>query len=86
MITDLILNVLFFLPCSLLAGLDAININLFIPDDIYITLSDICKCVGYVLPVSALLPIFLTRLALKLVQITIAIVIRIKSFIPTMGA
>lgn len=49
-------------------------------------IAEILVGVNYILPVAGLLPILVISLALKGFQIALALIIRIKSFIPTMGA
>ncbi|MDE5763515.1 MAG: hypothetical protein K2N49_00175 [Ruminococcus sp.] len=84
MITDTILNILFYLPLLLLKALPRINFSL--PDDVFNGFSDFLSNVGYVVPMKALLPILASSLAISTFKISWALIIRIKSFIPTMGA
>lgn len=84
MITDKILDVLFYLPLLLFKALPAVDFS--IPDNVYNGIETFCTNIGYVVPINALLPILVTSFALSTFQIAWALVIRIKSFIPTMGA
>lgn len=84
MITDKILDVLFYLPLLLFKALPSFDFS--IPDNVYNGIETLCTNIGYVVPLKALLPIFATSITLSLFQIGWALIIRIKSFIPTMGA
>lgn len=84
MITEAILNVLIFIPNLLLDGIQGINIA--IPDNIFNGLNSIFSCLGYIFPISGLLVILGISFAIKNFQIIWAIILRIKSFIPSMGA
>lgn len=84
MITDMILKVLLLLPNLLLDSVNAVSIS--IPDGVFNSIDSIFGCLGFICPLAALLPILAIDISLSLFQIGWAIVIRIKSFIPTMGA
>lgn len=84
MIIDLILN-LIFNPLLLLLDLLP-DLELEIPNDIYEPLEDAFEGVAYVFPIVALLPIIISSTALSIFRVVWACIIRIKSFIPTMGA
>lgn len=86
MITDLIINVLLGLPYLLLSSLEPLDFNIKFPDDIFEILKDLCVGVAYVLPVARLMPILITRIGIAIFKICWASVIRVKSFIPTMGS
>lgn len=62
------------------------EIKFEMPENIMDNLIGIFEIVCFLLPVKALLPILITSVTIDLAQIVIAIIIRIKSFIPTMGA
>ena len=62
------------------------TIELVLPDNVLSGASEVLGSVAYFLPIAALLPILIISFALDLAQIVVAIVVRIKSFIPTMGA
>jgi hypothetical protein len=49
-------------------------------------ISEVFGMVSYLFPVAALLPIIIMSIALDTFRIIMAIVVRIKSFIPSMGA
>ncbi len=83
MITEAILNVLAFIPNLLVDGMQALN--LAIPDNIFNGLNSIFGCLGFIFPISGLLVILGISFAIKNFQIIWAIILRIKSFIPTMG-
>lgn len=84
MITDAIFSSFMAFPMLLLSGLPEMSVA--IPDGVFEWLFDIANAVGYLLPVSTLVQILGISIAIKGVQIAWAIVLRIKSFIPTMGA
>ena len=83
MITEAILNVLAFIPNLLLDGMQGLSLSL--PDNIFNGLNSIFGCLGYIFPISGLLIILGISFAIKNFQIIWAIILRIKSFIPTMG-
>lgn len=85
MITDALINVLLFLPYQLLQGISGMNIDLSMPADVFESFKTIVSCVGYVLPVSVFIICFTVKLGIRFWAIPYAIILRIKSFIPTMG-
>lgn len=84
MITDALISVLTAVPLALLCLLP--DVNIAIPDSVFNWLINICNAVGYLLPVKDLIPILLIMVTLTGFRIAWAIVLRVKSFIPTMGA
>lgn len=86
MITDAIINAILFLPTLLLTGLDALDFNFSLPAGVYDTLYNISKGVGYVLPLPFLLSISAIKLGIHSFRLIWSVILRIKSFIPTMGA
>lgn len=75
----------FALPCNLL--IDALpTFSIEIPQGAFDTLMTVVKSASYVIPFQFLLPILAISFGLKTSQIVWAIIIRVKSFIPTMGA
>lgn len=84
MITEGILNILAFIPNSLLNSMSGISIS--IPDNVFNGLDSIFNCLGFVFPIKGLLVILGISISIKTFQIIWSIVLRIKSFIPTMGA
>lgn len=86
MITELIINVFLFPVRLLLTLLSNYGIDISIPDNVFNALSDIVSGVTYVFPIFALLPIFGVKLSLYIFKIVVAIIVRTKSFIPTMGS
>ena len=85
MITDAIINVLLALPLALLHQLDNLAFSFSIPDEVYNTLRNLTAGVAYVLPVWFLVECAAVRIAVHLWRLPYAIVIRIKSFIPTIS-
>lgn len=86
MITDLIINVLMGLPYLLLSSLQSLDFNIKFPDDLFEIIKDLSVGVAYVLPITRLMPILIARIGIAIFKICWASVIRVKSFIPTMGA
>lgn len=86
LITDLIINVLLSIPYLLLSGIDLLGIEFYFPDNMFEIIRDLTVGVNYVVPIARLTPIFLACLGLAVFKIYWAIVVRIKSFIPTMGS
>lgn len=84
MITEFILNLLCFIPNKLLDGLGSLSIS--IPDDVFNGFNSIFSNLGYIFPIKGLLVIISISISIKVFQIVWALILRIKSFIPTMGA
>lgn len=84
MITEGILNILAFLPNLLLDSMKEISIS--IPENIFDGLNSIFGCLGFVFPISGLLIILSLSFLIKNFQIIWSLILRIKSFIPTMGS
>lgn len=86
MITDVIINIIFLIPYGLLSAMDSLNIVLSLPADMFEIIKDLTVGVNYVVPIERLMPIFVVMISLSVFKIVWAIVIRVKSFIPTMGS
>lgn len=84
MITEGILNILAFVPNLLLDNMEGVSLS--IPDNIFDGLNSIFNCLGFLFPISGLLIILGISFSIKTFQIIWSIILRIKSFIPTMGA
>ncbi len=84
MITNAIISV-FLAPTLLLLDLLP-SVNVTIPDNAFDTMASAFDCIGFVLPVSTICAVIAFKFALKNAHIVMALVVRIKSFIPTMGA
>lgn len=84
MITEGILNILAFIPNALLNNINTISLS--IPDNIFNGLDSIFNCLGFLFPIGGLLIILTLSFTIKSFQIIWSIILRIKSFIPTMGA
>lgn len=84
MITEGILNILAFIPNALLNNMNGISIS--IPDNVFNGLDSIFNCLGFIFPISGLLMILTLSFTIKSFQIIWSIILRIKSFIPTMGS
>lgn len=83
MITELILKFI-FLPVTALISLLP-DISFSIPDNIFNGLKEIFGLLGFIFPVKGLLVILTTSISIKLFHIIWALILRIKSFIPTEG-
>lgn len=84
MITEAILNLLTALPMLLLGNMEPVSLE--IPAVVFDPLLDVIKALGSVVPVKALLPILIIDGTITTANILWTSIIRIKSFIPTMGA
>lgn len=61
------------------------DISIVLPDGIMVYMSYLCKFIGYFIPVQGLLSLFMLNFAIQSAHIVWTLVLRIKSFIPTMG-
>lgn len=84
MITNAIVDVLLAPVLLLVDLLPAVDVS--IPDNAFNSMSSVFDCIGFVLPVAAICPVLAMRIGLKTARSVMALVVRIKSFIPTMGA
>lgn len=84
MITDLIIMILISPAILLINMLPTISITL--PENLVYSISNIFAGLGYFLPVGLILALLGIQIALMSSRILVALVVRIKSFIPTMGA
>lgn len=86
MITEAILDCFIKLPLMLLSSVAPSSLVISIPSSVNEGLRSMLSGVAYVFPFFAIFPIFLAKQLLKGSRIAWAVIIRIKSFIPTMGA
>lgn len=86
MITEAILNLLLVPIWGMLRLYSPMAIPLILPALYFEGLNNLLSCIGFVLPVAALSPILVTSLVFRFGHVAWAMIIRIKSFIPTMGA
>ena len=84
MITEAILNVLLTPTKVLLGLLPAVDVS--IPDNAFDNANSFFGALGFFLPLTWIAPIIAMKIALKSARIFMALIVRIKSFIPTMGA
>lgn len=84
MITDLILSFLLTLPLALLRSLP--DVNLSFPTGVFDFIWTVSNSIAYIIPVRQLLPILYAEGALTTFRIAWSMLIRMKSFIPGMGA
>ena len=86
MITQAIIDFLCYIPLMLLNSLDSLGFDIAVPDAFFTGLRSLMNCLAFIFPVAALLPILAFSFSVRFFQIAWAIILRIKSFIPTMGA
>lgn len=84
MVLKLLFQLILALPKALINSFP--TFSFVIPDNIFDVLVSMFSSVGYFLPVNELLPILILSLALDVFRVVWAIIIRLKSFIPTMGS
>lgn len=83
MITELILTPFIFIAKLIISLLPDFVVDL--PESIMHGINVLSQNVGYILPISGLIRIFNFYLLFLLFRFGFSLVIRIKSFIPTMG-
>lgn len=86
MITDLIINIFVGVVYLILqaVSLPVVN-NIVVPDDAFDALKKILTNIGYIVPLETIIPIFIISAVLDHFTAIWALILRIKSFIPTMG-
>lgn len=84
MITESIMNMFLFIPRVIIDMIPVTTIDL--PNSVTGVATQLLDGVGYVFPILGLMPILLNSILLDIFKVTWALLIRIKSFIPTMGA
>ena len=85
MIVETLISILLFIPKALMDNLSSVG-AIAIPDSAFNWWDNTINMLTYVFPVYAVLPILVISFSIKAFQIAWAIVLRVKSFIPTMGA
>lgn len=85
MITDLIISILLVVPIAVLNTLPNLDINISFNDTVFEAFKDMVSCINYVLPLEILFICLTVKLAVRFWALPYAIVLRIKSFIPSMG-
>lgn len=83
MISKLLLDILMFVPNLILESLPEFSISL--PNGVFSGLKTLCAFISW-FPISELMPIVITSVSLQAFRNVWALLIRVKSFIPTMGA
>jgi len=83
MITAFLVNMFIYMNVAFLSVLP--NMNFTIPQGVTDTICGVVQSACYFLPVTLLLPILLFSFGLSTFKVVWAIVLRVKSFIPTMG-
>lgn len=84
MILDAILEFFCFPIIELLELLPAINIEL--PDDIFNQIGGYFQCLGYVCPIATVSYILVLKAVCWEFKIIMAIIVRVKSFVPFWGS
>ncbi len=85
MITDALLAFLLIFPHMLVSSLDTIS-SIVIPQYTFNWWFEVFYTLNYIFPVSTVMGIFLISFVIKTFQITWSLLLRVKSFVPTMGA
>lgn len=86
MIIDTLINILLFPLKTFISTLDVPFENFVVPSEDIDFLKDFLAVICWVFPVAKLMPILVISTALNTFRVVWAIIIRIKSFIPFMGA
>lgn len=84
MITETILYIICSPILLMLNLLPAVNVT--IPNGVFNSMDSLFSLLGCVFPMTSLCLIIGIKITLKLVKLTMALIVRIKSFIPTMGS
>lgn len=84
MILDTLFRVLTIPLKALLSVLPSLNIE--IPADVFLQINEFIKMACYFLPVKTIVVILGLKLAMWGFKITMSIIVRAKSFVPTMGS
>lgn len=61
------------------------TVSLSIPSSVYSALDTLFSGIGYLFPVKYLMPILVVSGVFASLRLIVAVIVRIKSFIPTMG-
>lgn len=83
MITDLFLKLLTSPILLLLEGLSVISFS--IPVGVFSGLKTLAHNLGYIFPISSILPILVIKFMFRYASFAWTLILKIKSFIPTMG-
>lgn len=83
MIVEAIFRALLTVPEMILNAVPVLDFT--IPDGVLSGLSSILGNIGFFLPIRQLMPILYISLSIDVARLGMAILMRIKSFIPTMG-
>lgn len=84
MITNAILTFFLNILYALIDSLPSLTFS--IPEGIFNGLNSVCWCIGYFVPILQLLPILGLSFAIDGFRLAWAIIMRIKSFIPTISS
>lgn len=84
MILDTIFRLLTAPLRVLLQAMPTIGIE--IPSDVFVQITEYIKLACYFLPVKTIVAVLTLKFAMWAFRITMAFIVRVKSFIPTMGS
>lgn len=85
MITEAVISFIMFPVLLLMDGLDFILPVVTVPTKFFMGAGILLDYISWILPIAELLPLFFIRIALECFNLVWKLVLRIKSFIPTMG-
>lgn len=83
MITETLINTLLQPIIVLLANMETLSIN--IPRGVENGIVSLTSGLAYIFPMKSIIPIIGIRLGIQMFHISWSLILRIKSFIPTMG-
>lgn len=80
-------TILYVITAPLLLLLDLLpSVSVSIPSGVFDSMDGMFSMLGFIFPMTSLCLIIGIKLTLRVAKIMVAVVVRIKSFIPTMGA
>lgn len=85
MITNTIINILLIVPLMLLNTINSLDINLELAEEHFNAFKSLVGHVNYILPMGTFVICMSIKLLIRFWNLPYAILLRIKSFIPTMG-
>lgn len=85
MITNSIINIFLMIPLLVLRTIENLDINLELADEHFNAFESLVGHVNYILPMGTFVICMSIKLLIRFWNLPYAIILRIKSFIPTMG-
>lgn len=85
MVTDAIINTLLFVPYKILSTLPLPDVDFDLPDDVFSGFLQFLQTAAYILPMKGLLVWVTFTILLDNFRVIWSFILRVKSFIPTMG-